>query len=209
MKWLFGVLFFLPSISAAVNCEDWMRHLQQDHNVWLIEKKNAVSGSFDYQQVKDTSLVIATKKDSETWNVESRNSGRLILIKNENFGYIIELDSSQKCVNSAGTSYSSYNKDSVDFNYDWRICEKINGILGKKLGNLNSETIRNAIRALNPKDQAVLKAQVMKANEYPFKPAQKLTDEKLVADCMGQTQFIAETLREPSTTPPSFKSGIR
>lgn len=195
-------ILLIPYYALGLQCEDWIRHLQLDHNVWLVEKTNAINSAFNYQTIKGSSLMVATKKNETSWKVESKNSGKWISMRNEYFGYIIEYNSNGKCLNTSGTSYMGYEDKNVGFNYDWKICEQVNDLLGKKLTKLDDLSISKAVKALAPKDQKIMKLQAAKANTSPFKPSQNINENKVIDLCLGQIRFVEETLRQPLTKPP-------
>jgi hypothetical protein len=130
------MIMIAPLNLSALECQDWFKHLAKDHGVWVYENENLSknqNSNFFYQRIPNSKLVVAVEKDLQKyWTIKIAKNGSTVDIRNNAFGYVLNLNNG-KCVNSSG-----YQSDELSpkkgFNYDWKLCETLIQTFGHKLG---------------------------------------------------------------------------
>jgi hypothetical protein len=152
---LFAQFLFFANPIWALDCGDWFKHLAKDHGVWVYEaQKSKPSSAFIYHKIPGSQLVVALRQNSAAdWNIKIAKNRSKIEIKNNSFGYVLNLKKG-KCINSSGFAKDEMS-EKRQFNYDWAFCEKVLKGFSTKLKQSynNKESVESiAARSLQSND---------------------------------------------------------
>lgn len=209
MKIIMCISCFIFSQAAFANeCDRWLKHLSQGHEVYVVKKAGVVNSSFQYFEIPGSPYRIAISKEKDyfkNWKVEAKavSGGSAFVVWNSQFGYSGEFDKDGKCLNSTGFSFNGMNGKDVEpgaldgkdrrFTYSWRACQGAQKILDQmkiEIDGVSNEEIEARIRKSFPKEFTSLQRIAKDAVSAPLFIVTEPSIGSLLNSCVGQSNFL-------------------